>query len=82
MLKIKEFREKKGLTQQELADILGIHKMTLSKYERNKNFPEYDKLVKIAIILEVTPNDLLGYKENYKSFTDYLMSLKEPSNKA
>lgn len=76
MLKIKEFREKRGLTQQELANLLGIHKMTLSKYERNKTYPEYDKLVKLSIILDTSPNELLGYMRKYINFTDYLESLK------
>ena len=76
MLKIKDFREKKGMTQQELANFINVNRVTIAEYERQRMVPSIDKIVKIAIILETTPNELLGYERKYKDFTDYLMSLK------
>jgi len=77
VLRLKEIREFKGFTQQDLADSLGIHKMTVSKYERGKAQPNLDHMIKICISLDTTPNELLGYMEKYNSFTDYLMNLKK-----
>lgn len=80
VLKLKEIREKKGLTQQELADFLGIHKITVSKYENEKLKLDQNNMVKMCIILDTTPNELLGFERKYKDFTDYLMSLKGEYN--
>lgn len=76
MLFLKDFREKKGLTQQDLANLMNIHKRTVSKYERNEIFPDHEKLIKLSIILETTPNELLGFKRKYNNMVDYLESLK------
>ena len=81
MLKLKEYRMKKGLTQQELADLINVHRVTIAEYESNRVEPTLDKIIKISIALDITPNDLIGYNETYKSFTDYLMSLKKPDSK-
>ena len=82
MLNLKELRKRKGLTQQELADLINVHRVTIAEYESNRVEPTLDKIVKISIALDITPNDLIGYNENYKSFTDYLISLKKPDSNA
>lgn len=81
-MKLKEIRIKKGLTQQDLAEIMGVSDSTISKYEKGKRKLNHDQIVKLSIALEVTPNELLGFKEAYKSYSDYLISLKkeEPKN--
>jgi transcriptional regulator with XRE-family HTH domain len=81
MLKLKEIREKRGLTQQELANMLGVHKITISKYENEKLKIDQDTIIKLSILLETNPNDLLGYTEGYTNFKNYLMSLKKPDSK-
>ena len=53
MNKLKELREKKGLTLKELSDALKeknikISPDSLAKYERGERKPKYDKLIEIA----------------------------------
>lgn len=62
--KIKSLRIADGLTQQELADKLGISKVAISNWELNKGNPNYDTLKKIADIFSVSTDFLLDY--NYK----------------
>jgi transcriptional regulator with XRE-family HTH domain len=81
MLNLKELRKKKELTQQDLADLINVHRVTIAEYESNRVEPTLDKIIKISKALDITPNDLIGYNEVYKSFTDYLMSLKKPDSK-
>lgn len=45
--KIKELRESAGMTQEELADRLNVHKVTISRVE-NGNVCSFDLLCKIA----------------------------------
>lgn len=60
--KIKFFREKKGLTQSELAEIAGIPLGTFQKYEIDYRNPKGDTLEKIACGLGVSPNVFLDVK--------------------
>ena len=76
VLKIKEFRELRGLTQQDLAKLIKVNRVTIAEYEANRMNPTIDKVLKISIALECTPNELLGFKRKYANFTDYLESLK------
>jgi transcriptional regulator with XRE-family HTH domain len=48
-----------GLSQRELADNAGCHKMTISGIERGTENPSLIILVKLANELRVTMNDLL-----------------------
>lgn len=62
--RIKEAREKNGMTQSALAEQLGVNSVTLSGYETGKHDPKSDTLVKIAQICGVTVDFLLGREES------------------
>lgn len=64
MIRLKELREQKGLSQYKLADILGISQQRLSFYELGVNEPKNDMLTKIADYFGVTTDYLLGKTEN------------------
>lgn len=51
---IREARKSKGLTQKELAALLGIDETRVSKYESGKQNPTIETLEKIANALNVT----------------------------
>lgn len=59
---LKELRQQKHLTQQELATILDINLSSYQKYERPNNTikPSIDSLIKIADFYGVTVDYLLG----------------------
>ena len=46
--KIKELREAKGMTQQNLADLTGTKKSNISRMESGRYNPSLDFLVKVA----------------------------------
>jgi transcriptional regulator with XRE-family HTH domain len=50
--KIREFREKKGYSQDVLAEIMGVSRSTLSKIENGKFSFSIDYLIKISFALE------------------------------
>lgn len=52
-LRIKEAREKSGLTQKALAELVGIKKGLLWKYENGRSDPETSTLIDLAWALEV-----------------------------
>lgn len=58
--KIREIRKKMGLTADELAEKVGVHKNTLLHWERGDNDITSKKLVLLAHALSCSVNDILG----------------------
>ncbi len=52
------------LTQQEVADILGIDRSTYTFYEAGKSTPTKENMVKLCDIYNVTVGYLLGVEKN------------------
>lgn len=65
MNRLKELRKEKGLTQQGLADDIGVHFRTLQNWENGKADIKSDKAQALADYFEVTVAYLLGYS-NFK----------------
>ena len=65
---IQELRKEKGLTQQDLADLIPVSRETISKYELDKNKPSEDVLIKLCDIFDVSFEELLyGARKNKKN---------------
>lgn len=56
--KIRMYRKKSGLTQNQLAEKTGLSIATIQGYEQNKYEPKIETLQKIAVALGVSINDL------------------------
>ena len=65
-LRVKEFRKQKKLTQEKLAETIGVDNGYISKLEVGQNFPSITTLEKIADVLDVELDELFRYT-NYKS---------------
>lgn len=61
---LKALRTKKGKTQQQLADMLGITRQGYAKYENNLGEPDNATLAKLADYYDVTTDYLLGRDMN------------------
>lgn len=59
--RIKELREKKGLTQEKLSELVEIDPRSLSRIETGNNFTTIEKLKKIAKTLDVEVKDLFAF---------------------
>lgn len=57
--KLKAMRTGQNLTQQQLADRIGVAKSVVSYYESGDRYPSYDVLVRIARIFSTTTDYLL-----------------------
>lgn len=64
MLKIKEIRESKNLTQDELSELSGIKKRSLVDYENEKQDISISKLQNIATALKTSIGELVGETSN------------------
>ena len=59
---IRKARGKKGWTQKQLAEAIGVKHNSISDWERGKNKPYADMLERIMGALDVDANTLMGHK--------------------
>lgn len=84
---IAEKRKQKGLTQQELADLLHLSNRTISKWECGKGIPDSAIMVELCQVLGISVNELLAGEQlsndNYKTKADenLIALIKEPDVK-
>ncbi len=61
--RLRQAREQSGLTQQDLAEKLGVTKSAIGNYENGVSSPKWDILLKIFDVLQVEPNFL--YQDSF-----------------
>ena len=59
---LSSMRKSKGLSQEELAEKIGVSRQAISKWENGISSPEMMQLKKLCEFFETTPNELLGYE--------------------
>lgn len=65
-------RKGKGLSQEDLAEKLGVSRQSVSKWESNTTYPETDKIVQICNLFDCSMDDLINDK-----ITDVEQSLRK-----
>ncbi|HEN4299209.1 TPA: transcriptional regulator [Streptococcus agalactiae] len=89
--KLREERKKRGYTQEEMAKLLAIGQSAYAKWENGRTEPTLDNIIKLANILDVTVDYLLGRSDNFsntivlsknnmKSFSKRLKELRLEKN--
>ena len=81
-LRIKELREKQGLTQLKLAEILNMEASNLSKIERGIQIPKEESLENISNALKVDVKELFNYTHiiNRQELISKITALLENTN--
>lgn len=75
MKRLKQLRESKGMTQQELADLVGVTKGAVLHWEKY-GFSSADKLNKLADCFDVSISYLLDYDTN-NTFSELIVKVNE-----
>ena len=68
--KIKYFRTRIGITQSKLAELSGIHPVSIRKYETNKMIPQAQQIDRIAEALGVSSFAITGFENNISLKTE------------
>ncbi len=82
--KLFELRKKKNLSQEEVADKLNVTRQTVSKWETNQSTPDFDKIVPLCELFEISTEELLkGRKteENVKNESEKGLTKEEVKRK-
>ena len=66
--KLSKLRKEHNYTQEQLADILGVSRQSISKWESDIAYPETDKLIKLGKILECSMDYLLKEEVSGKTY--------------
>lgn len=78
---LKEFRNRKGISIEQLANKLNIKPKTVSKWEKGISVPDIQLLIKLSEILGVSVNDLLGVNVNESNHEKRLEILENELSK-
>lgn len=71
--KLQQLRKQRGLTQEELAEMLYVSRTAISKWESGRGYPSIDSLKAISKLFAISIDDLLSSEE--------LMSIAETDQK-
>ncbi len=74
--RIRSLRKQRELTQEELAELAGIARGSIGRYETGVVYPSQEVIVKLASIFNVTTDYLLG-KESPTGEDDEVWELRE-----
>jgi len=72
-----ELRKRKGLTQEAIAEKLGVSSQAVSKWENNISYPDITLLAEIANLFNITVDELLG-----RTNANPIMLMKEEEKKS
>lgn len=58
--RIQRGRKEAGLSQEELAELLGVSRQAVSKWENDSGYPEMEKMIRLSQIYQVSLDYLVG----------------------
>ena len=76
-----ELRKKNGLSQEELADKLGLSRQAVSKWERAESSPDTDNLICLAKLYNVSLDELLNTDETIEEISREVKEKEEEKSK-
>lgn len=69
---IRRARKKMGLTQEEVASVIGVTSQAVSRWESGSGMPDITLLVPLAQTLSISLDSLFGYEPQERSETTYI----------
>lgn len=77
---LKKMREKRGYTHQELADLVGVNRVTYTNWENGNREPKFEKVIELAKVLKANTDYLLGFsdKNMFEMTDDELVIVSSP----
>lgn len=58
--RLKQLRQKKGLTQKDIADLVHVNRVTYTNWEKGNREPNFEMVLKLADLFEVSLDWLFG----------------------
>lgn len=64
---LQKLRAEKNISQEQLADKIGVSRQSVSAWESGKSSPELDKLIALSELFEISLDELTGEISNKKA---------------
>lgn len=74
---IKKFRKEKKLTQEQLAEAMGVTLGAVYKWESGQSIPELDMIIRLADFFDTSTDILIGYEWRSKNISRTVEELKQ-----
>lgn len=68
--KLYELRKSKNLSQEDVATKLNVSRQTISKWETNQSTPDFDRIVPLCDLFEISTDELLKDEQKQENVTD------------
>ena len=68
--RLRQLRTEKGLRQEDLAEMIRVHRATVGKYETDERFPDRETLEAIADFFDVSVDYLLNRTNVRNAYSD------------
>lgn len=70
--KLKSIRKQAGMSQEQLAEKLGVSRQAVTKWETDAGIPDIENIVAISALFDISIDDLISNKRETKKSTEYL----------
>lgn len=70
--KLKSIRKKAGMSQEQLAEKLGVSRQAVTKWETDAGIPDIENIMAISALFDISIDELLSNERGAKKPTDYL----------
>ncbi|KIR01808.1 Transcriptional regulator, XRE family [Lachnospiraceae bacterium TWA4] len=70
--KLKKARKDASYTQEQISELLGISRQTISSWENNKSYPDIISLIKLSDTYQVSLDYLIKGEQPMNEYVDYL----------
>ncbi len=70
--KLKSIRKQAGMSQEQLAEKLGVSRQAVTKWETNAGIPDIENVMAISALFDIPMDELLSKEKETKKPTDYL----------
>ena len=74
-------RKKSGLSQEDVAEKLGVSRQTISKWETDETLPDIRQSKKLAVLYHLTLDELIDFDADVKEIADMIEKTSEETQK-
>ncbi len=78
--KLFEMRKKAALSQEQVAEVLGVTRQTVSKWETDQTTPDFDKIIPISKLYNVSVNELFGEESKEEQINENIDNQNSQNN--
>lgn len=70
--KLKSIRKQTGMSQEKLAEKLGVSRQAVTKWETDMGIPDIENIMAVSALFDISIDELLGNEKEMKKQADYL----------